>query len=460
MFGKLFGGEFGKGLVAGTASGLEKSFADDIERTKNNVDNLVIESYKGAVESKKEFDRVYKENRKIVDQIIANLGGDKGKDNPDAIVAAQGLIADQTLSGALEYSSKLRKHYEDYQYDPIKMLKMGKRTNHSTPMTVDLLTKSTVPAITIPNFKDLTEGADVGIMRFFGDKDYTATEVESRASALMRARGVDLDKGDVNLPPAVSVTIDPIIAGMRSNPFDEKSRLMVIYENTDKEDTERLALIKNMMQIQNKIIIRRKKDQALRPPNPLDSTEANYYRNMTTKYMNDAFDLKAIADNKGSYILNQVRADRRNLVLKYQNKMIKIIDEAAQRGILSSQGNLLVPMLDAIRMNKNLIIVDGLLTTGDKTFFDGTETKNGKTTKDIDTLKKPDAPLPNINKNIEISSAVLEGKNKQDLIKLVKLYGKESKNGGKAFNQLVKVIGRVDGLNPRKARLKAAEEIM
>ena len=49
---------------------------------------------------------------------------------------------------------------------------------------------------------------------------------------------------------------------MRSNPFDEKSRLMVIYENTDKEDTERLALIKNMMQIQNKIIIRRKKDQA------------------------------------------------------------------------------------------------------------------------------------------------------------------------------------------------------
>ena len=52
---------------------------------------------------------------------------------------------------------------------------------------------------------------------------------------------------------------------------------------------------------------------------------------MTTKYMNDAFDLKAIADNKGSYILNQVRADRRNLVLKYQNKMIKIIDEALRR---------------------------------------------------------------------------------------------------------------------------------
>ena len=95
LFSNLFGGEFAKGLVAGTAKGLEKGFADDIERTKNNVDNLVIESYKGAVESKKEFDRVYKENRKIVDQIIANLGGEQGADNKDAIYAAQGLIADQ-----------------------------------------------------------------------------------------------------------------------------------------------------------------------------------------------------------------------------------------------------------------------------------------------------------------------------------------------------------------------------
>ena len=49
------------------------------------MDNLVIESYKGAVEAKKEFDRVYKENRKIVDQIIANLGGERA-DNKDAIM--------------------------------------------------------------------------------------------------------------------------------------------------------------------------------------------------------------------------------------------------------------------------------------------------------------------------------------------------------------------------------------
>ena len=67
MLGKFFGSEFGKGFITGTAKGFEKGFADDIERTKDNVDRLVLESYKGGVESKKEFDRVYKDNRKIVD---------------------------------------------------------------------------------------------------------------------------------------------------------------------------------------------------------------------------------------------------------------------------------------------------------------------------------------------------------------------------------------------------------
>ena len=45
LFSNLLGREFGKGLVTGTARGFEKGFAqDDIDRTKNNVDNLVLES--------------------------------------------------------------------------------------------------------------------------------------------------------------------------------------------------------------------------------------------------------------------------------------------------------------------------------------------------------------------------------------------------------------------------------
>ena len=92
---------------------------------------------------------------------------------------------------------------------------MAKKVNHSTPLSADLLTKSTVPAITIPDFQELTKGADVGIMRFFGDKDYTPNLIETRAKNLMRARGIDPNKGDLDLPPAVAIKIDPLIAGMK-----------------------------------------------------------------------------------------------------------------------------------------------------------------------------------------------------------------------------------------------------
>ena len=32
----------------------------------------------------------------------------------------------------------------------------------------------------------------------------------------MRARGIDPEKGDLNLPPAVAVKIDPLVAGIAS----------------------------------------------------------------------------------------------------------------------------------------------------------------------------------------------------------------------------------------------------
>ena len=40
MLGKFFGSEFGKGLVKGAATGFSKQFQDDIDRTKNNIDNF------------------------------------------------------------------------------------------------------------------------------------------------------------------------------------------------------------------------------------------------------------------------------------------------------------------------------------------------------------------------------------------------------------------------------------
>lgn len=39
--------------MAGAAEGFAEGFQDDIDRTKDNVDRLVLESYKGGVEQKK-----------------------------------------------------------------------------------------------------------------------------------------------------------------------------------------------------------------------------------------------------------------------------------------------------------------------------------------------------------------------------------------------------------------------
>jgi hypothetical protein len=381
LFSNLFGGEFGKGLVAGTAKGLEKGFADDIERTKNNVDNLVLESYKGAVESKKEFDRVYKENRKIVDQIIANLGGEQGADNKDAIYAAQGLIADQGLDGALKYSDNLSSQFKLYGRDPIKSLQMAKKVNHSTPLSADLLTKSTVPAITIPDFQDLTKGADVGIMRFFGDKDYTPNLIETRAKNLMRARGIDPNKGDLNLPPAVAIKIDPLIAGMQTNPVNEVIRLQNFLADNKDMSSETEARVKNMINVQQNIINRQNKLKTQRVPGPFNEAEAKDYMKFITDQIVTAFDINVKRnDFTGAYVSIGDKNKKNKLVMDYVNKIMITLNDAAKKGTLTKQGNFMTIVSQAILANKKLVDVNGVLTTvDDDVIFNQT---------DFDTLKK------------------------------------------------------------------------
>ena len=381
LFSNLFGGEFAKGLVAGTAKGLEKGFADDIERTKNNVDNLVIESYKGAVESKKEFDRVYKENRKIVDQIIANLGGEQGADNKDAIYAAQGLIADQGLDGALKYSDNLSSQFKLYGRDPIKSLQMAKTVNHSTPLTADLLTKSTVPAITIPDFQDLTKSADVGIMRFFGDKDYTPNLIETRAKNLMRARGIDPNKGDLDLPPAVAIKIDPLIAGMQTNPTNEVIRLQNFLADNKNMSSETEARVKNMIDVQMNIINRQNKLKTQRVPGPFNEAEAKDYMKFITDQIVSAFDINVKRnDFTGAYVSIGDKNKKNKLVMDYVNKIMNTLNDSAKKGTLSKQGNFMTIVSQAILANKKLVDVNGVLTTvDDDVIFNQT---------DFDTLKK------------------------------------------------------------------------
>ena len=428
LFSNLFGGEFAKGLVAGTAKGLEKGFADDIERTKNNVDNLVIESYKGAVESKKEFDRIYKENRKIVDQIIANLGGEQGADNKDAIYAAQGLIADQGLDGALKYSENLVSAFNFTGTPPIKNLQMGKRTNHSTPLTADLLTKSTAPAITIPDFQELTKGADVGIMRFFGDKDYTPNLIETRAKNLMRARGIDPNKGDLDLPPAVAIKIDPLIAGMQTNPVNEVIRLQNFLADNKDMSSETEARVKNMINVQQNIIDRQNKLKTQRAPGPFNEAEAKEYMKFITDQIVSAFDINVKRnDFTGAYVSIGDKNKKNKLVMNYVNKIMVTLNDAAKKGTLTKQGNFMTIVSQAILANKKLVDVNGVLTTvDDDVIFNQT---------DFDTLKKKTTsqlPPP--------GSGNLSTMSQSQLVSTIKSLQSNTPKRTKAMDALVKLI--------------------
>ena len=439
LFSNLFGGEFAKGLVAGTAKGLEKSFADDIERTKNNVDNLVIESYKGQVEAKKEFDKTYKENRKIVDQIIANLGGEQGADNPDAIRAAQGLISDQGLDGALKYSENLSSQFQLYGRDPIKNLGIAKSVNHSTPITADLLTKSTVPAISIPNIKQLAKDTDVGIMKLFGnildkDDDFTTSQVETRVKALAKARGIDLNRGDLNLPSAVKVKLDPLVLGMQSNPTNEIIRLQNYLEDNKQgmsNDTE--ARVKNMIQVQQNIIDRQNKIKTQRVPGPLNEEEEKSYRKFVIDQIVNKFGIPSKRnDFTGSYITIGAKNDKNALVTKYANNILNTINDAAIKGMLTKQGNFMTLISEAIYGDKNLVEVNGVLTTGDNKIFS------------IDDVKKLQTKGSQLNKP---GKPNLSNMSQAQLVSSIKSLQPNTPKRTKAMDQLVKLI-----INNRKAQ--------
>ena len=433
MLGKFFGSEFGKGLVAGAAKGFEKGFADDIERTKDNVDRLVLTSYEGGVEAKKEFDRVYKDNRKIVDQIIANLGGAQGADNPRAIDAAQGLISDQGLDGALKYSENLSNQFQLLNRDPIKSLELGKRTNHSTPLTADLLTKSTVPPVAIPNIKELAKDADVGIMRFFGDDDYTPSTVESQAKALLRARGIDPNKGDLNLPPALSVKINPLILGMQSNPVNEVIRLQnYLEDNQETMSNDEENMVKDMIQAQQSIINRQSAIKNQRIPGPFNDIEEGRYRKFIIGQITDKFKIQVKRnDITGAYITIGEKNEKRDLVTKYVNKLIRQLDDAARKGILSKQGNFMTVISEAIYGNKKLTVLNDELVTDENENFFG----------DLDGDGVDDSKI--LGKGAKKQRDPIDPKktrSNEEIIKEIRRNGKNTVIGTKAFNELVKNI--------------------
>ena len=63
-------------------------------------------------------------------------------------------------------------------------------------------------------------------------------------------------KGDLDLPPAVAIKIDPLIAGMQTNPVNEVIRLQNFLADNKDMSSETEARVKNMINVQQNIIDR------------------------------------------------------------------------------------------------------------------------------------------------------------------------------------------------------------
>ena len=236
--GKALGlsGEFGKGLVGGLSSSLAEGFDDDMKRTKDNVDNLVLESYKGGRTEKLRFDKEYKENEELIKQIAGNVGGADGVKHPQAYDAAQALIAKNgSVAGAYEESVMLKKGYDNYSRHPIESMNLIKNGDRGA-LTASMLANNVTTQMSFPDMAELGKSANVGIMKsnFLGPAYDASGEIENRSNALLQASGVDINKKVLDIPEALLYKVDPLVAGIQDNPTAELLRLQRIISENDK----------------------------------------------------------------------------------------------------------------------------------------------------------------------------------------------------------------------------------
>tara|TARA_R110000787_G_scaffold53388_1_gene125154 strand:+ start:2565 stop:4010 length:1446 start_codon:yes stop_codon:yes gene_type:complete len=249
--GKALGldSEFGKGLVEGAAEGLAEGIKDDIARTKNNVDNLVLESYKGGKAEKVRFDKEYKENEKLIKQIASTVGGADGIKHPQAYDGAQFLITTYGIDGAVKMANTLDKAYLSTSRHPIDSLNLIQR-NDKGAITASMLANDITAPVSLPDMAALGQSANVGIMKsnFFGPAYDASGEIEQRSNALLQASGIDINKKVMVVPSTVQGKIDPLVLGMLDNPTAERLRLnRVIIENDKLGDNKDLKLEANAL---------------------------------------------------------------------------------------------------------------------------------------------------------------------------------------------------------------------
>ncbi len=381
--------QFVEGLAGGFASSVDRGIQEDMKRTQDNVDNLVVETYKGAVESKKEFDKMYKENKKLVENIAANMGGEEGINHPQALQAAQTLINLKGLDGAFEIAQDYNKAFKFYGKHPTKSL-LADETGNSTPITLSALTKSTVTPIAMPDISELGKSAPVGFMKsnFFGPSQDVSSEVSSRAEALIKARGIDVNEETIELPTALKGKIDPLILGMKENPVEEKARLLTILGNADRDGTltkEKEADIKSMIDVTEGII------RGLKSKKGMDFNATTSASNKINESLVGVYNIKQKRNKFGVYVGADAQENQIKILDRATRYYLKFVEEATFNGDLEDGNSNFLKINEAIATNKQLIgvTINGKYTiqiVEDSEFLDSATRKilNPKDTKQLD----------------------------------------------------------------------------
>ena len=449
--GKALGldSEFGKGLVRGTAEGFAEGFQDDIDRTKNNIDNLVQTSFKSGISQKKEFDASFKDNKKIVDEIISNLGGIDGNDAEDVLLAADGLVNQFGLTNALKYS-KSASAASFYGDSPLDVIKIAQRFNHSTPITSSLIAKRTVDPVVMPDMKELGKDAAVGIMKFDifgGDPDFAGNEVAKKSEALLKAAGVDInDSGALDdLPPSAKVKLDPLLLGMSTDPATEIRRLQMFKAKLDPKDSDYIkkeARIKNMMDFQ---FLQAKKTAELQRSGKVTPFTFRDYMALDkgiTDLLVKTYDFNFKQNNIGEYLSIGDSEKQRDLINETVRYYSDIIALAFSGGVDVNQ---MPKLFQAISTNKKLTVTDGKLEVLSQDKLSESQ---------LIDIKKKSSPLEGVkskNKNLQ----------QQNLPNLVNLF-KQAKTQNKTKNMSFyssKIRSKLESDNPTFTPTEIDEEM-
>ena len=413
--------EFGKGLIGGVATSLDKGFQDDMKRTKDNVDNLVLESYKGGVEEKKRFEKELKDNEKIIDRIAANLGGDQGVNHPKAYEATYSLISQEGIDNAFDMSKTYKNAHLAYGVSPITSMGMKERTNGKTPLTASIIARSITTPMVLPDMKKLGESANVGIMKanFLGPAYKASDEISERAGALLMARGVDINKGplDRDLPPALKANLDPLILGMQSNPKAELARLQIFMNKLDKNDPDynkKEAQVKQM--IDTTITNIKETENLLKTPikglstGAIRSNTKDFEMHLARFYFGQD---KLKFGMTGEYVGVEAQKKQKTILNKFANYYVRKLNEAATKGNVKDNelGTVTLTIKNAILQNKKVIVGDD----GSVTMAEG-EDSNLISKDDLTILGKKQEKQPDpLDKNKKTSTISIEGKSNAEI---------------------------------------------